>query len=598
MDIEHKNELKEIYDTLVRVCNAIVSVIDVDITIVDKNLNRIIGTGKYVINIGEKLDDNTIFAYALRKGEKFIIENPKSHEACISCKDKINCKEFAQVCCPIKIDNSVVGIIGLIAFNEKQRDIILSKKENLLDFLSNMAELIASKIKENRRAHKVSLMAKELETLVNSIDSGVIFTDENGEILRYNSIADEIFNINKKKTNIRQLLDISIMKIKGSKSQIKNKEFHYNIKGIKYRGFYNGKPLIIEGRVIGFIFTFNKMKEIIRVIHDIASSNMVTTFDDIFGESRNISMVKNYAKRISKGSSTVLIQGESGTGKELFARAIHYESDRKSHPFIAVNCSAIPENLIESELFGYEEGAFTGAKKGGKIGKFELANKGTIFLDEIGEMPLNLQAKLLRVLQENSIERVGGNTIVSVDVRIIAASNKILEKKVMDNEFREDLFYRLNVIPIYLPPLRERIEDIPILANTFLEKYNQKLNRAIEGIDEAVLELFKVYKWPGNVRELENVVEYSVNMCSGYKISISDLPRRLKDKDYEILGRDYEDTIIPIKELERKEITKALNKYGYDSEGVVLAAKELGISRATIYRRMKLYNIQQSQNES
>lgn len=583
-------ELKCINDMLKSICNAIVSVINVDITIVDNELNRITGTGRYVESIGEQLSNNCIFAYAIKKGESFIIENPREHEACSSCNNIDGCREYAQVCCPIKVDDNIVGIMGLIAFNEKQRNIIISNKENLLEFLSRMSDLIGAKIKENRKSRKVNLMARELEILVDSMDSGVISTDENGMILRYNLIASEMFGIDRKKIkSINDIIQgITIDKIRENKCHIYNNEFSYNWKGHKYRGFYNAKPILVEDNITGFIFTFNKMNELIKVVNDIASTNMVITFEDIIGKSSEITRVKDYAKRIANGKSTVLIQGESGTGKELFARAIHYESDRKNRPFVAINCTAIPENLIESELFGYEEGAFTGARKGGKIGKFELANKGTVFLDEIGDMPLNLQAKLLRVLQENMIERVGGNSSIPVDVRIIAASNKSLEEMVKEREFREDLFYRLNVIPIHLPPLRARISDIEILANTFLEKFNKKLNRYIRAIDPSVIELFKCYSWPGNVRELENVIEYGVNMASGSTIRVCDLPRRLKGNDS---GEEphEEEVITPIRELERAEIEKAVKIFGNTSEGIERAAEALGISRATMYRKIRSY---------
>lgn len=586
-------ELNKIYDTLVKVSNAIVSVINVDITIVDKNLNRITATGKYISSIGKKIDKSCLFAYALECGKSFIIENPREHIACEGCQNKANCKEYAQVCCPINVDGNTVGIIGLIAFNEKQKNIILEKKENLLDFLNRMADLIASKLKEDKKTKEITLMAKELEILVNSIDTGVIFTDESGNIVRYNLIADEIFQLNKNKIkNINEIIDnLSIKDLSAIEKNLhKNKTFNYEINNTKLRGIYNAKPIILNKKIIGYIFTFNKMKEIIKVVNDITGNNRVTTFEDIIGESREISLVKNYAKKISKGTSTVLIQGESGTGKELFARAIHFSSNRKNYPFIPINCGAIPENLIESELFGYEEGAFTGAKKGGKIGKFELAHKGTIFLDEIGDMPIHMQTKLLRVLQENVICRIGGNTLIPIDVRIIAATNKNLEKKVEEGEFREDLYYRLNVIPINLPPLRERLDDIKILASKFLDRFNIKLNRNITKFSKDVITLFLNYNWPGNVRELQNVVEYAVNMSTDSIITIDDLPKRFKNMHLGI-NINNDNKITPVSELEKQEIIKALKIYGSSKAGINQAAKALGISRATIYRKIKLYGL-------
>lgn len=598
MKYENNNyNLKDIYYTIVDICNAIASVIDVDITVVDKALNRISGTGKYGMNIGEQLSKNCVFAYALERGERFIIENPREHEACYKCEAKEQCKEWAQVCCPIIVGNSIEGIIGLVAFNKAQKDKILQNKKNLLEFLSRMSDLIAVKLMENKKNRKVMLMAEELEILVNSIDVGVITTDEHGLVQRYNSIAEKIFDV---KNTIKYITEIGGLKYymqeffhKQEITRINNKEFEHRVNGSKkasHRGLFSAKPIIINDEVTGFIFTFTNMNQIIKVVNDVYSSNMQISFDDIIGISKEIKMVKQYSEKISAGSSTVLIQGECGSGKELFARAIHTSSSRCANPFVAINCTAIPENLIESELFGYEEGAFTGAKKGGKLGKFELANKGTIFLDEIGDMPLNLQAKLLRVLQEGKIERVGGNSLIPINVRIVSATNKNLEEKVKEKEFREDLYYRLNVIPVFLPPLRKRLDDIEVLAKAFLKKYNIKLYRDIKGIDSVVISIFKNYKWPGNVRELENSMEYAVNMCGGEIITEGDLPRRLKA--YMDIGLDSnKNSVTPLVILEKSEIEKAIGVYGSNSQGLEKACEALGISRATIYRKIKQYKI-------
>ncbi|MFZ5351975.1 MAG: sigma-54-dependent Fis family transcriptional regulator [Bacillota bacterium] len=586
-------KLNEIYETLVSVCNAVASVINVDVTIVDASLNRITGTGKYVMSIGKQLSKNCVFAYALETGERLFIENPRLHTACNRCENKNECKEFAQVCCPIKIEGRVAGIIGLIAFNESQKATIIGQKNSMLEFLDNMSELIASKIADNIKTRKVGLMAQELETLVNYMDMGVISTDESGNILRYNTIAKQMFGLDAakpQKENISELMDELSLVFTEEKQSIYNKEFSYKSRNCRHRGIYNVKPMVIGDRTTGFIFTFNRMNEVIKAVNDLAGTDMVVTFDEILGESSGLRDVKEYAAKIAASASTVLIQGESGTGKELFARAVHHASERRAYPFVAINCTAIPENLMESELFGYEEGAFTGARKGGKLGKFELANKGTIFLDEIGDMPLNLQAKLLRVLQENKIERVGGNSVIPVNVRIIAASNKLLEQKVKEKEFREDLYYRLNVIPLYLPPLRERLEDIEILSYSFLEKYNIKLGRNIKKLDMDVIAVFKSYPWPGNVRELENTIEYSVNMCTNTIIKKADLPRRFKELAFTEFEADNA-AVVPLAELEKIEMIKAVKLFGNNSEGIMKAAAALGISRATMYRKLKEYGV-------
>ncbi|RFU66041.1 sigma-54-dependent Fis family transcriptional regulator [Peribacillus glennii] len=352
---------------------------------------------------------------------------------------------------------------------------------------------------------------------------------------------------------------------------------------------------------------------------------------DIRGTSRAITLIKEKVQRIAPTELSVLIRGESGTGKELFAGAIHSESFRREGPFVAVNCAALPENLIESELFGYEDGAFTGARKGGKPGKFEQANDGTLFLDEIGEMPLSLQAKLLRALQFKEIERVGGTKPVSVDIRLIAATNKPLEQMIEEGTFREDLYYRLNVIPLDIPPLRERIEDVTVLLELFTKrvKFN-KGTGAIRWSAEALNAIYK-YHWPGNIRELENAVEYAVSMNVSDRIEISCLPERIirsvqsasqsqaatlntrtfnsktpmvkqptlhsSNSDITPLNGETKKTrdespptANSISQEEIEAILDALAQYGTTTKGKEMAARTLGISRATMYRRLKIIN--------
>lgn len=328
----------------------------------------------------------------------------------------------------------------------------------------------------------------------------------------------------------------------------------------------------------------SRYNELSNKVAKLENNTSTISFDDIVGSSEQITALKNNAKRFARSTSTILITGESGTGKEVFARAIHNESLRGGGPFIAINCAAIPENLVESELFGYEEGAFSGARKHGKIGKFELANNGTLFLDEVGEFPLYLQAKLLRAIQERKIQRIGGNKDININIRIICATNKSLEDAVKNGEFREDLFYRLNVIPLHLPSLRERREDIINLANYFLEIYARELKKDIFGIsDEAKSKLLN-YSWPGNIRELQNTIEYAVNFTDKSYIGSNDFP----NFNTEIEKRAFIDlTIRPLRQVEDDYIKRAISIYGNSLEGKEQAAKALGISRATLYRKLK-----------
>ena len=331
-------------------------------------------------------------------------------------------------------------------------------------------------------------------------------------------------------------------------------------------------------------------------------------FEDLIGNSLLFLEAKTLAKRVSGGNSSVLLIGESGTGKELFAHAIHHNSPRTSAPFVAINCSSIPEHLLESELFGYEEGAFTGAKKGGKKGQFELANGGTLFLDEIGDMPFPMQSKLLRVLQEKEVVRVGGHKSIPISVRIIAATHRDLEKMVERGEFRQDLFYRLIVIKIDIPPLRKRKEDIPLIAKRLLKKLEVRFCRNDMELSAEVIERFMQHSWPGNIRELENVLERSINVLDGKMIKLSHLPLYLRDRVMEdsvgsdnrfnlevvpsLISSSDPISIQPLKrtlaQVEKQAIEHAL----VVTKGNKLeAAKLLEIGKTSFYDKCKIHDI-------
>ncbi|MED4016106.1 sigma-54 interaction domain-containing protein [Sutcliffiella cohnii] len=310
------------------------------------------------------------------------------------------------------------------------------------------------------------------------------------------------------------------------------------------------------------------------------------SLEDIIGDSEVIVSLKNKVKQIAPSDVSVLIRGESGTGKELFAHSIHQLSNRSNMPFIKVNCAAIPEHLLESELFGYEDGAFTGAKKGGKKGKFQLADGGTLFLDEIGDMSLPMQIKLLRALQEGEVEPIGASRPIKVDVRIIAATNRPLEKMIEEKRFREDLYYRIHVIPFYIPSLRDRKEDLPILANHFLRKISKRTGKRVRNISPEVLQIFSKSPWPGNIRELENVIQAAVHFSVGETLLIQSLPDYFKDSFTINLGvKTLKETL---EETEKQVIIGAIEKNDGDK---LLAAKQLGISKSSLYEKIKKYKI-------
>lgn len=314
----------------------------------------------------------------------------------------------------------------------------------------------------------------------------------------------------------------------------------------------------------------------------------VFTFEDIIGSKSSIMKpIINMAKIVSKADTRIIIEGESGTGKELFVQAIHSSSNRSDGPFIAVNCGAIPEQLIESELFGYEDGTFTGAKKGGKPGKFELATGGTLFLDEINSMPKDMQVKLLRVLQQNEVIRLGGTTPIPIDVRVIGASNESLETLVEEERFRQDLYFRLGIITIEIPPLRNRIDDIPEIFKFLFKKISNRLDLAIPDFDHNLIEHLQSYNWPGNIRELENYIERAIVLSQGQKLTIEHFPKKVKGT---VIEQNEKETIVPtLENLEKESIKKALEEF----EGnISRASKMLGITRKTLYKKIKDYQLQ------
>lgn len=487
------------------------------------------------------------------------------------------------------------GLFSLVGFTQEQKVLMLENQDNLINFLYKMGELLVSKIIAKNALDQLSVVNRRLETAVHTVDTGIITINCDGYITKINDRARDMLKI----TNSDNLLYTKIFPKEPIASVLKkgkrcnNYELRFERGKTAFHLIITAVPIIILGKVNGAVVSLRSMTDVTQLFYEIVGNLKDSTFEEIIGSSGAIIDVKEKAKTVASSSSTVLIRGESGTGKELFARAIHYASPRAQYPFITVNCAAIPETLLESELFGYEEGAFTGARKGGKIGKFELANKGTIFLDEIGDMLIYLQSKLLRVLQEKKINRVGGNKPIPVDVRVIAATNQNLEKLIQEGNFREDLYYRLNVIPLKIPPLRERKGDIASLVRFFIEKYNGILGKKIKDISQQALSRLINYNWPGNVRELENTIEYVMNFEKADIISEVTLPEKIRDYNA-TKGQITTETIKKTKqkalELEERYILDIVNKHGDSVEGKKRAAEELGISIATLYRKLKKIN--------
>ncbi|WP_051276390.1 sigma-54 interaction domain-containing protein [Desulfovirgula thermocuniculi] len=442
-----------------------------------------------------------------------------------------------------------------------------------------------------------------LQSILDSAYEGIVVVDEKGIITMFNQAYCDFLGVKQEEMIGKFVADV-----------IENTRMHIVVKtGVpEYRQIQRIKghdmicdriPVKQDGKIIGAVgkVLFRDVREVEELLSRTEQLRQELEYyktelrrhqqtryslENIVGQSRAISELKDLAVKIARSNSTVLLRGETGTGKELFAHAIHNASQRSQGPFIKINCAAIPEGLLESELFGYEEGAFTGARKGGKTGKFEQAHGGTIFLDEIGEMPLAMQAKLLRVLQEKEIERVGGTRPVKVDVRVIAATNRDLEALVREGKLRQDLFYRLNVITLEIPPLRQRREDIPCLVEFFLEKLGLALGCGKKKISSEAMSILMQHSWPGNVRELENVIERALNVVDGPEILPCHLPYYLRDAGSG--GRLLPTLKEAVAAAERDLIKKALSL----ARGNCLeAARLLGVSKSTFYEKVARYGI-------
>lgn len=429
-----------------------------------------------------------------------------------------------------------------------------------------------------------------LSSILDSVADGVFTVDLDWNVTYFNAAARDITGIPEGEALGRKCWEVFKSSICDSecalkacleqKESISNKSIYIvRPDGEKVPVSISAAPLKNEsGETIGGVETFRDLSDL-QIIRQQIEENY--TFEDIVGKSEALKKVFSILPQVAKSSSSVLITGESGTGKELFAKAIHNLSERKNSPFTVVNCGALPENLLESELFGYKAGAFTDAKKD-KPGRFQAADKGTIFLDEIGDMALSLQVKLLRFLQEKTFQPLGANESVHVDTRVIAATHQALPQKVSEGKFRQDLYYRLNVVPIHLPPLRERTEDIPLLVNHFIRKLNALQNKNIQGVSEDALAVLMRHDFPGNIRELENILEFAFILCPDGFIQLEHLPEHLQPEKPEDPARPGKP--LTLEEIKCQAIMQALAR---NENKKMQTCRELGISKDTLRRMLK-----------
>ena len=455
----------------------------------------------------------------------------------------------------------------------------------------------------DRLLHENALMQERLQLILEAVQDGICVVDKTGAVTYVNPsylrilhktedmvIGENVYEVapNGNRANV---LKTGVARI-GSLSHKKD--------GTTIVA--NVNPIFVDGEISGVVSVIKNITEVQTLIEKLnqmsakaeyleqellRTKKMGKAFTNYIGRSGRVVDVLAMASKAAASSATVLVRGESGTGKELVAEGIHYASTRRKGPFIRVNCGAIPSTLLESELFGHEKGAFTGAVKR-KLGKFELANNGTIFLDEIGEMDKNMQVKLLRALQQREFDRVGGETTVKVDVRIIAATNRNLEDMVREGTFRDDLYYRLNVIPLFLPALRERVEDIPLLAEHFVNKISLQNHKHIQGVTAAAMEVLMAYKWPGNVRELENIIERVITLTDSDFIEIEHLPSYITGEAVVKQMKSFAfDAVLPWEEYEKQIIGNALKKCGSFNA----AGKMLKLTHKTVAAKARKYGL-------
>ncbi|MBU4278277.1 MAG: sigma-54-dependent Fis family transcriptional regulator [Proteobacteria bacterium] len=481
------------------------------------------------------------------------------------------------------------SLLGAITLSGKSSSAHL----HTLGMVISAAEAIENKLKQRKADKEKSNYETLLESLLGSISEAVIAVNHKGVVTHANQAACRMAGFSSSKV-LGKSIDLVfpgqplLMEMALNGKDYGNVEV--GVDSSQGRNYLILRPFMIreDEKHYGFFLVMSERSRFFNELRKVSGHNARFTFEDIKGGSPEFLRQIKLAKIAAGADSRVLIMGETGTGKELFAQAIHNASERSQGPFVAINCAAIPRELIESEILGYKEGAFTGARKGGQVGKLELADGGTIFLDEVGEMPLDAQTKFLRVLQDGMITRLGDNRPLKVDVRVIAATNEDLVERVASKGFRQDLYFRLSVVELNIPPLRGRLEDLPLLVEHVLGRVSYKLGARQLGISPEALEVLNRYQWPGNVRELGNILEMAAIVCDDREIKVEHLPQRIFRPG---LAARVAETVQPMKQMEAEVLKNALAEC---DGNVAKVARSLGLSRSTIYRRMKEMGIGKS----
>ena len=572
--------LMQIQPTIQRFARMLASVLQLEVEIVDENLCRVAGTGAYGKFLGRQLSGNSrLLRHVLETKTEKVVTQSRFDPLCEGCDSKENCREKAFLGTPVILQDRCVGVISLIAVTHEQQEHISDNLREFSDYVRHISTIFVSKLLEEQGPG--DNISKIFATMIDNMDQGVLVVDADNRVQFVNQTALKTLgvvqnNIIGKPVRFRPLT---------FESNFTHGHMQHIVSWDDKSELIIGQLHNIQGRQL-FLMAFHQS----HTSFSVANAPDEPHIEQLVGECRVMRQLKRLISRIAPSPSSVMVVGESGTGKEVVARAIHKLSGRRNKPFIAINCAAIPEQLLESELFGYVKGAFTGASANGKTGLIQAANTGTLFLDEIGDMPLMLQAR--------EILPIGASSPIQVDIRIISATNQNLAQFIAEGKFREDLFYRLNVIPITLPPLRERQEDIELLVHYFLHLHTRRLGSVYPGIAPDVVEILRKHRWPGNLRELSNLMEYLVNVVpSGEVIDSTLLPPNLLNN-----GTTEQSDVTEVseahlslddaggtalEEMEKQMIREALSRHNSKKE----VADELGIGIATLYRKIKKYEL-------
>lgn len=580
--------LMQIQPTIQRFARMLASVLQLEVEIVDENLCRVAGTGAYGKFLGRQLSGNSrLLRHVLETKTEKVVTQSRFDPLCEGCDSKENCREKAFLGTPVILQDRCVGVISLIAVTHEQQEHISDNLREFSDYVRHISTIFVSKLLEDQGPG--DNISKIFATMIDNMDQGVLVVDDESRVQFVNQTALKTLgvvqnNIIGKPIRFRPLT---------FESNFTHGHMQHIVSWDDKSELIIGQLHNIQGRQL-FLMAFHQS----HTSFSVANAPDEPHIEQLVGECRVMRQLKRLISRIAPSPSSVMVVGESGTGKEVVARAIHKLSGRRNKPFIAINCAAILEQLLESELFGYVKGAFTGASANGKTGLIQAANTGTLFLDEIGDMPLMLQAKLLRAIEAREILPIGASSPIQVDIRIISATNQNLAQFIAEGKFREDLFYRLNVIPITLPPLRERQEDIELLVHYFLHLHTRRLGSVYPGIAPDVVEILRKHRWPGNLRELSNLMEYLVNVVpSGEVIDSTLLPPNLLNN-----GTTEQSDVTEVseahlslddaggtalEEMEKQMIREALSRHNSKKQ----VADELGIGIATLYRKIKKYEL-------